>query len=203
MAMTRHYAKNASKFQKIRLKKKTLANEIDEERINQKARVYLSVYEKLANKERVAGGKGKEFAKSMTKTDRNLFTDKVDNDMLSLNFWKKQIRNKKRHLHAVAPGIYCTSTTCGLRTLVNLIECVDCKNDYIVDAVFAEAKRKEAEIHMLYDIENNELTPQTASESYIKIQAAERIMGDLGIDYEPVVFPNEVRDLLIPFGVVS
>ena len=56
---------------------------------------------------------------------------------------------------------------------------------------------------MLYDIENNELTPQTASESYIKIQAAERIMGDLGIDYEPVVFPNEVRQLLIPFGVVS
>ncbi|EJG1563513.1 site-specific integrase [Vibrio parahaemolyticus] len=203
VAMTRHYAKNASKFQKIRKKNKTLANEIDNERINQKARVYLSIYEKLANKERVAGGKGKEFAKSMTKTDRNLFTDKVDNDMLSLNFWKKQIRNKKRHLHAVAPGIYCTSTTCGLRTLVNLIECVDCKNDYIVDAVFAEAKRKEAEIHMLYDIESNELTSQTASESYIKIQAAERIMSDLGIDYEPVVFPNEVRDLLIPFGVVS
>ena len=72
-----------------------------------------------------------------------------------------------------------------------------------MDAVFAEAKRKEAEIHMLYDIENNELTPQTASESYIKIQAAERIMGDLGIDYEPVVFPNEVRQLLIPFGVAS
>ena len=139
----------------------------------------------------------------MTKTNRNLFRDKVDNDMLSLNYWKKQIRNQNRHLHAVAPGIYCTSTTCGLRTLVNLIECVDCKNNYIVDAVFAEAKRKEAEIHMLYDIENNELTPQTASESYIKIQAAERIMGDLGIDYEPVVFPNEVRQLLIPFGVAS
>lgn len=203
MAMTRHYAKNASKFQKIRQKKKTLANEIDEERIDQKARVYLSIYEKLANKERVAGGKGKEFAKSMTKTNRNLFKDKVDNDMLSLNYWKKQIRNQDRHLHAVAPGIYCTSTTCGLRTLVNLIECVDCKNDYIVDAVFAEAKRKEAEIHMLYDIENNELTPQTCTDSYIKIQAAERIMGDLGIDYEPVVFPNKVRELLIPFGVVS
>lgn len=203
MAMTRHYAKNASKFQKIRQKKKTLANEIDEERIDQKARVYLSIYEKLANKERVAGGKGKEFAKSMTKTNRNLFKDKVDNDMLSLNYWKKQIRNQNRHLHAVAPGIYCTSTTCGLRTLVNLIECVDCKNDYIVDAVFAEAKRKEAEIHMLYDIENNELTPQTATDSYIKIQAAERIMGDLGINYEPVVFPNKVRELLIPFGVVS
>ena len=203
MAMTRHYAKSASKFQKIRQKKKTLANEIDEERIDQKARVYLSIYQKLANKERVAGGKGKEFAKSMMKTDRNLFKDKVDNDMLSLSYWKKQIRTQSRHIHAVAPGVYCTSTTCGLRTLVNLMECVDCKNDYIVDAVFAEAKRKEAEIHMLYDIENDELTPQTASESYIKIQAAERIMKDLNIDYEPVVFPNEVRELLIPFGVVS
>ena len=72
-----------------------------------------------------------------------------------------------------------------------------------MDAVFAEAMRKEAEIHMLYDIENNELTPQTAAQSYAKIQAAERIMSDLGIDYEPVVFPNEVADLLIPFGVVS
>ncbi|MBD1575906.1 site-specific integrase [Vibrio sp. S11_S32] len=203
MAMTRHYAKNASKFQKIRQKKKTLANEIDEERIDQKAHVYLSIYEKLANKERVAGGKGKEFAKSMTKTNRNLFRDKVDNDMLSLNYWKKQIRTQNRHIHAVAPGVYCTSTTCGLRTLVNLMECVDCKNDYIVDAVFAESKRKEAEIHMLYDIENNELTPQTASESYIKVQAAERIMDDLGIDYEPVVFPDEIKNLLIPYGVVS
>ncbi len=203
MAMTRHYAKNASKFQKIRQKKKTLAHEIDEERINQKARIYLNIYQKLANKERVAGGKGKEFAKNMMKTDRNLFKDKVDNEILSLNYWKKQIRTQNRHIHAVAPGIYCTSTTCGLRTLVNLMECVDCKNDYIVDAVFAEAKRKEAEIHMLYDIENNELTPQTASESYIKVQAAERIMDDLGIDFEPVIFPDEVKNLLIPYGVIS
>ncbi|WP_316674674.1 tyrosine-type recombinase/integrase [uncultured Tolumonas sp.] len=203
MAMTRHYAKNASKFQKIRQMKKNLANEIDDERINQKARIYLSIYQKLANKERVAGGKGKEFAKNMMKTDRNLFKDKVDNDMLSLSYWEKQIRTQNRHIHAVAPGVYCTSTTCGLRTLVNLIECVDCKNDYIVDAVFAEAKRKEAEIHMLYDIENDELTPQTASESYIKVKAAERIMDDLGIEYEPVIFPDEVKNLLIPYGVTS
>ncbi|KYY51665.1 tyrosine-type recombinase/integrase [Vibrio parahaemolyticus] len=203
MAMTRHYAKNASKFQKIRQKKKTLANEIDAERIDQKARIYLSIYQKLANKERVAGGKGKEFAKSMMNTDRNLFKDKVDNDMLSLSYWKKQIRAQNRHIHAVAPGVYCTSTTCGLRTLVNLMECVDCKNDYIVDAVFAEAKRKEAEIHMLYDIENDELTPQTAAESYIKVQAAERIMKDLNIDFEPVIFPDEVNNLLIPYGVTS
>jgi len=203
MAMTRHYAKNASKFQKIRQMKKNLVNEIDEERIDQQARIYLSIYQKLANKERVAGGKGKEFAKNMMKTDCNLFKDKVDNDMLSLSYWEKQIRTQNRHIHAVAPGVYCTSTTCGLRTLVNLIECVDCKNDYIVDAVFAEAKRKEAEIHMLYDIENDELTPQTASESYIKVKAAERIMDDLGIEYEPVIFPDEVKNLLIPYGVTS
>ncbi|TOB48794.1 integrase [Vibrio parahaemolyticus] len=203
MAMTRHYAKNASKFQKLRKKKQNLANAIDEERIEQKARIYLKIYQKLANKERVAGGKGKEFAKNMANTDRNLFKDKVDNDMLSLNYWKKQIRTQNRHIHAVAPGVYCTSTTCSLRTQVNLMECVDCKNDYIVDAVFAEAKRKEAEIHMLYDIENDELTPQTASESYIKIQAAERIMKDLNIDFEPVIFPDEVKNLLIPYGVTS
>ncbi|HCJ6871341.1 TPA: site-specific integrase [Vibrio cholerae] len=202
MAMTRHYAKNASKFQKIRKQKQNLAHAIDEERVDQQAQVYLNIYKKLANKERVAGGKGKEFARNMMKAERNLFKDKVDNDMLSLNYWKKQIREQKRHIHAVAPGVYCTSTGCSLRTQVNLLECVDCKNDYIVDAVFAEAKRKEAEIHMLYDIENDELTPQAASECYQKIEAAERIMDDLGLDYEPVVFPDEVKNLLIPCGVV-
>ena len=199
LAMTRHYAKNHSKFQKLRKKKQNLSYAIDEERIDQKAQVYLSIYKKLANKERVAGGKGKDFAKNMMKAERNLFKDKVDNDMLSLNYWKKQIRDQKRHIHAVAPGVYCTSTGCSLRTQVNLMECVDCKNDYIVDAVFAEAKRKEAEIHMLWDIEHDELTPQTASESYIKITAAERIMNDLGIEYDPVVLPKPVQELLIAY----
>ncbi|MEZ8780263.1 site-specific integrase [Vibrio splendidus] len=203
MAMTRHYAKNASKFQKIRRQRQSLAHAIDEERIDQKAQVYLNIYKKLANKERVAGGKGKEFAKNMIKAERNLFKDKVDDDMLSLNYWKKQIRDQKRHIHVVAPGVYCTSTGCSLRTQVNLLECVDCKNDYIVDSVFAEAKRKEAEINMLWDIEHDELTPQTATEAYIKITAAERIMNDLGISYEPVEIPKEVEDLLIPFGVTA
>ncbi|MFW8591058.1 hypothetical protein ACOI22_09675 [Glaciecola sp. 2405UD65-10] len=201
MAMTRHYAKNASKFQKLRRHKQNLAHTIDEERVDQKAQVYLNIFKKLANKERVAGGKGKEFAKNMMKTGNNMFKDRVNADMLSLNYWKKQILEQKRHIHAVAPGIYCTSTGCSLRTQVNLLECVDCKNDYIVDAVFAEAKRKEAEIHMLWDIEQNELTPQTASEAYIKITAAERIMNDLDVSYEPVVLPQEVKELLIPFGV--
>lgn len=203
MAMTRHYAKNASKFQKIRKQKQNLAHAIDEERIDQKAQVYLNIYKKLANKERVAGGKGKEFTKNMMKAKRNLFKDKVDDDMLSLNYWKKQIREQNRHIHAVAPGVYCTATGCSLRTQVNLLECVDCKNDYIIDAVFAEAKRKEAEIHMLWDIEHDELTPQTASEVYIKITAAERIMKDLDISYEPVEIPQEVQDLLIPCGVTA
>jgi integrase len=199
MAMTRYYAKNASNFQKIRKQKQNLAHAIDKEKVDQKAQVYLNIYKKLANNERVAGGKGKEFAKNMIKAKNNLFKDKVDNDMLSLNYWKKQIRDQKRHIHAVAPGVYCTSTSCSLRTQVNLMECVDCKNDYIVDAVFAEAKRKEAEIHMLWDIEHDELTPQTASEAYIKITAAERIMTDLGIEYEPVTLPKPVQELLIPY----
>jgi integrase len=201
MAMTRHYAKNASKFQKIRKQKQNLAYVIDEERIVQKAQTYLNIYKKLANNERVAGGKGKKFAKQMMKAERNLFKDKVDDDMLSISYWQKQIRDQKRHIHAVAPGVYCTSTGCSLRTQVNLLECVDCKNDYIVDAVFAEAKRKKAEIDMFWDIEHDELTPQTASEVYITITAAERIMNDLGISYKPVVIPKEVEALLIPFGV--
>lgn len=205
IAMTRHYGKNASKFQKLRQKRQNLCHSLDKERTNQKAQIFLGIYEKLANKERVAGGKGKEFAKrQLTLSDNILFSDKVNNDMLTLDYWKQLIAAGKRHIHAVAPGVYCTSTACSLRTQVNLIECVDCKNDYIVDAVFAEAKRKEAEINMYYDIEHNELTPQTASESYITITAAERIMNDLGIKFEPVKFPKEVQSLLIPhIGVTT
>jgi hypothetical protein len=74
------------------------------------------------------------------------------------------------------------------------MECVDCKNDYIVDVVFAEAKRKKAEINMLWDIEHDELTAQTA---------AERIMNDLGIEYNPVKLPPAVQELLIPYTGVT
>jgi hypothetical protein len=201
LAMTRHYAKNASKFQKLRKKKgknQNLYSIIDDERVHQKAQVYLDIYHRFANKERIAGGKGKEFAKRRANQgENNLFTDKTSNDMLTLAYWENVVRNGQRHIHAVAPGIYCTSQNCSLRTQVNLIECVDCDNDYIIDAVYAEAMRKEAEIHMYYDIEHNELTPQTASESYIKITAAQRIMDDLGMDYESVAFPKAVQDLLI------
>lgn len=202
LAMTRHYAKNASKFQKLRKKKgknKNLCTVIDDERIHQKAQIFLDIYHRFANKERVAGGKGKEFAKKRAEqNDNNLFTDKTNSDMLTLEYWKNVILDGKRHIHVVAPGIYCTSQNCSLRTQVNLMECVDCNSDYIVDAVYAEAMRKEAETHMYYDIEHNELTPQTASEAYIKITAAERIMSDLGMGYEPVVLPKSVQNLLIP-----
>ncbi|ELA8193715.1 TPA: site-specific integrase [Vibrio alginolyticus] len=202
LAMTRHYAKNASKFQKLRKKKgknQNLCSVIYDERVHQKAQVYLDIYHRFANKERVAGGKGKAFAKRRAERgENNLFTDKTSNDMLTLEYWENVVRNGQRHIHVVAPGIYCTSANCSLRTQVNLIECVDCDNDYIVDAVYAEAMRKEAEEHMHYDIMHNELTPQTASESYIKITAAQRIMDDLEIDYEPVAFPKAVQDLLIP-----
>lgn len=206
LAMTRHYAKHASKFQKLRKikgKRKNLCTVIDDERVHQKAQIYLSIYKQLANKERVAGGKGKEFAKRMMEQGNRVFSDKTNNDMLTEAYWENVIRSGKRHIHVVAPGIYCTSQSCSLRTQVNLIECVDCDNDYIVDAVYAEAMRKEAEIHMYYDIEHNELTPQTASELYIKITAAERIMSDLNIEYEPVVLPQSVEALLIPHTGVT
>jgi hypothetical protein len=201
LAMTQHYANNASKFQKLRTQKgkmKNLCTEVDDERVRQKAQIYLNIYNQFANKERVAGGKGKEFTKRMMVQGTNAFKDKVNNDMLTIEYWENIMRTGKRHLHVVAPGIYCTSQNCNLRTQVNLIGCVDCDNDYIVDAVYAEAMRKEAETHMYFDIEHNELTPQTASESYIKITAAQRIMDDLGIEYEPVKFPNAVKELLIP-----
>lgn len=103
----------------------------------------------------------------------NLFTDRTNNDMISLAYWENVIRKKKRHLHVIASGVICTSTNCSMRTSVSFLDCVDCDNDYVIDAVFAEANRKSAEINMLYDIEHGELTPQSAAESYKKIEAAQ------------------------------
>lgn len=122
LAMTRHYANNASKFQKLRTqkgKKKNLCTEVDDERIYQKAQVFLNIFNQFANKERVAGGKGKEFAKRMVVQGKNAFKDKINNDMLTIEYWENIMRAGKRHLHAVAPGIYCTSQNCSLRTQVN------------------------------------------------------------------------------------
>lgn len=201
LAMTRHYAKNASKFQKWRKSQhKSIYDEVQGERVNQKAQIYLNIYEKLANNERVAGGKGKAFVQKMLSGEKeNMFTDRKSGDMLSLAYWENAIIKKKRHLHVVAPGVICTSTSCSMRTTVSFLDCVDCDSDFVIDAVFAEANRKSAEINMHYDIEHGELSPQSASESYKKIVAAQRVMGDLGLEYEPVVFPPEVKDLLIEF----
>ncbi len=200
-AMSRYYAKNSSKFQKWRKSnKKPIYDEVDNERVKQQAQIYLNIYQKLANNERVAGGKGKAFSKQMLSGNKaNLFTDRTSNDMLSSAYWENAIRKKKRHLHVVAPGVICTSTNCSMRTMVSFLDCVDCDNDYVIDAVFAESNRTSAEINMLYDIENGELTPSSATESYKKIIAAQRIMDDLGVAYEPVIFPSEVKGVLVPF----
>lgn len=201
IAMTRYYAKNASKFQKWRKSnRKPVYDEVQDERVKQQAQIYLKIYQKLANNDRVAGGKGKAFAKQMLSGNKeNLFTDRTNNDMLSLAYWENAIRKKKRHLHVIAPGVICTSTNCSMRTSVSFLDCVDCDNDYVTDAVFAEANRKSAEINMLYDIEHGELTPQSAAESYKKIEAAQRIMSDLDVEYDPVIFPPEVKGILVPF----
>jgi integrase len=197
IAMTRYYAKNASKFQKWH---KSTYDAINDERVTQQSQIYLNIYQKLANNERVAGGKGKAFAKQMLSGNKeNLFTDRTSNDMLSLAYWENAIRKKKRHLHVVAPGVICISTSCSMRTSVSFLDCVDCDNDYVIDAVFAEANRKSAEINMLYDIEHGELTTSSATESYKKIIAAQHIMKDLDVAYDPVVFPPEVKDILVTF----
>lgn len=197
LAMTRYYAANASKFQALLKSKKSLCSEVNQERITQKAALYLKIYERLANNERMAGGKGKSFVEKRLKGDNNLFTERKNNDLLTLAYWEDKLRKGGRHIHVIAPGMYCTSVNCSLRTEVSLIDCVDCENDIIVDAVFAEAKRKEAEEAMHYDILQDELTPQSATECEMKISASEQIMTDLGIDFEPVTYPQEVTDILI------
>ncbi|MGK0270656.1 MAG: hypothetical protein ACI88H_001303 [Cocleimonas sp.] len=193
LAMTRYYARNASRFNRWLKSTTSMPQEIQSERIRQQAEIYLSIYQKMANNDRIGGGRAVEEYKTMSRND---FSDVTERDMLTIEYWENQLLKNKRHLHAVAPGIYCTNTKCSMRIAVSLIDCVDCPNDFVVDAVFAEAKRKEAEVNMYYDIANDELTASNAAAAYKAIFAAERIMKDLSVDFEPVKFPIEVVDLL-------
>lgn len=196
MAMTRWYARNAHSFEKF-------YKEIENERVLQQSDVLVRIYNKLANKERIAGGKGKTLLNEVTSTDSLYFKESVNNRKLSRLYWEKEIKDKRMHIHAIAPGMYCTNNKCSMRINIDLSECVDCEFDLIESATYAEASRQAAMKNILFAIEENELNPSLASKYIMQIRSAECIMKDLDFPYEPFEIPNEVQNMLISVKVVE
>lgn len=187
-AMTRHYANNATYWGALRL-------EIQSESVRQKSTLLAQVYQRLANRERVAGGKAKALHKIAGSS--NFFERSDNNRMLEATYWAELIKNGKQHIHAIAPGMYCTNSQCDMRINVTLEECVDCEFDIIMDGMYAEGKRVNATRNLALLDEQGELTYDIAVQLAMQIKSCEAILRDLGIAYEPVPLPKIVTDIFV------
>ena len=188
-AMTRHYANNATYWGKLR-------TELNEERILQKSQVLADVYERIAENSPIAGGKGKTLKKLAGTT--NYFEQGNNARKLDPNYWRELMKSGKSHIHAIAPGMYCTNNQCDMRINVSLDECVDCEFDVIMDGLYAEGKRLNAHRNIAILDEQGDLNSSVASQLVIQIRSCERILSDLEIPFEPIELPHSITNLLIP-----
>lgn len=190
MAMTRWYARNAHSFEK-------LYSEIQKERTMQQAELFARIYQKLANGERIAGGKGQAMVAEISRESESYFENGVNKRKLSTDYWRDLLTNGKAHLHAIAPGMYCTNIQCSMRINIDLSECVDCEYDFIENAVYAESSRMDAMRNIEFLKECNELNSSTATKYLMQIKAAEAIMDDLGFKHDKYEFADDVLSLVI------
>lgn len=190
IAMTRWYARNSSHFSKV-------YEEVNKERTEQLADIYVRIYNKLANGERVAGGKGKQAAKEISRQGESYFEDGANKNLLSREYWVEQLKNDVKHLHVIAPGMVCTNKLCSMRINIDLSECVDCEFDYIEDVAFAESSRMDAMRNLNLLHERGELNHSSLSKFVMTIRSAEKIMDDLQFNYEPYSLSDELSEMLI------
>lgn len=190
MAMTRWYARNAHSFEK-------LYSEIQKERILRQAELFARIYQRLANGERVAGGKGQAMIAEISREGESYFENGINKRKLSRDYWVDLLTNGKAHLHAIAPGMYCTNTQCSMRINIDLSECVDCEFDFIENAVYAEGSRMDAMRNIELLKETNELNSSAATKYFMQVKAAEAIMDDLGFKHDKYEFAEDVLSLVI------
>jgi len=194
MVMTRWYANNAHSFKK-------LYSEVEDERTLLTSAIFSRIYNKLANKERLAGGLGKSLSKA-TIENENFFSEGINDRKLETKFWLSEIKTGKVHLHAIGKGMYCTKRQCAMRASIDLSECNDCAWDIIEDARSVESLRMTAMRNLLIALEEGELNGSSATKLIMDIRSTEKIMGDLGFPFEPFNVPIEAK-LMIKVKEVS
>ncbi|GLS83746.1 site-specific integrase [Paraferrimonas haliotis] len=196
LAMTMHYAKNAIKFSRI-------WHDVEREKVEQSAKILARLYGKMANDEPVAGGKAKSWNKELFMDGKNHFKVGDSNKLLSTDYWREMLVSGKEHIHAIAPSMYCSNASCSMRINIDLTECVGCEFDYIEDAQYAHTAIMTAKRNLDLLVRNNELNPSSATKEVMTVKAAEKILSDLGLDFEPVDFPEDILNKVINFEVAS
>lgn len=195
MAMTRWYARNATKYP-------TFWKEVGDLRISEKADICVRIFKRLANGERLAGGKGAAYLKEI-QNNPNYFEDGTNKRLLTKEYWEEKLRTGKQHIHAIAPSMYCSNDKCSMRLAIDLTECVDCEFDYIENVAYAESARMNAMYRLERLASEGELNPSVASSCYMTILASEHIMKDLDFKYEPYQVPEAVKGMVIDFKVMA
>jgi integrase len=191
LAMTMWYARYAMSFNKM-------YREINEQRIDAKSKIFAGCYEKMANRERIAGGLFKQQTKGLDEVTLSQFIKGKNNRNLSADYWKNEIKSGKVHIHAIAPGMYCTNTACSMRVNVDLAECIDCEFDIIENANYAESRRLTASRNILYySTSKTKVSINMLYKWLSDIRASEKIMLDMGLSYEKFQLPSNIAKLLI------
>lgn len=196
LAMTRWYARNASSFAKMH-------REIENERAEQRALIMARIYSRIANNERLGGGKTKAVMDNLAKNGKSYY-EKGDGDrVFSKAYWKQMIMSGQAHMHAIAPNMYCTNSNCSLRISVDLSQCVGCGFDFFEFATYAEQIRMEMMRDLLLAEELDELSVSLATRCVVQIRAAEQIMTDMNVEFEKFIVPVSIDKMIIPVVEVS
>ncbi|HHG3239039.1 hypothetical protein [Vibrio diabolicus] len=190
LAMTKWYARNAKSYARF-------YRETEEERLEQQANLMVRIYNKIANKERIGGGKAKLVRENLAQRGVNHYVEGSGDRLLSKAYWKRTLRNKSQHVHAIAPAMYCTNNKCSMRISIDLSDCVDCEFDFIEFTQYAEQVRISAQRDLLIAEELGELSPSFAAKAVVQIKSAEKLMGDLNVDYEEYQPSETVKKVLI------
>ncbi|MGF1759882.1 hypothetical protein L4D76_18480 [Photobacterium sagamiensis] len=190
VAMTRWYARYADSFARMH-------RQLEAERLDQKAQIMARIHKKIANGERIGGGKASEIHKNMAKNGKSYYAEGDGGRVMSVEYWKRTIKSGVQHIHAIAPNMYCTSASCSMRITIDLSDCVDCGFDLFEFATYAEHVRKEAEVALYLAEEMDEINPPNVARQVVQIKSAEKLMADMGVPFEPVEIPKEWEDMVI------
>lgn len=167
IAMTMYYARNASSFQKM-------FHDLEKEKVRQQVQLYSRLAGKAYSGEKLGGGQGK-----------NMYSESYIDRDISSKYYEKEIKSGRKHIHALAPGMYCINNTCSMRIGIEIGECVDCDWAVIESGAYAQAVRQES-INILEGLQSKgQLTADIIAFQEVRIRSAEKILNDLDISYIP------------------
>ncbi|MFT4060462.1 MAG: hypothetical protein QM652_13045 [Legionella sp.] len=178
IAMTMYYSRNSSSFSKM-------YSDLEQEKIRQQANLLSNISLKAKLGHNLGGG----YGKFLYQQDFN------DRDMSS-KYFEKEIKSGRKHIHAIAPGMYCINRACSMRIGIEFPECVDCDWSIIESTAYAQAVRQESiNILEVLSIEG-QLSDDIYEFHKIRIQAAEKIMQSMNLNFEPYKIMTVPRDQL-------